>query len=143
MNIEEDHVSSDDEDDDIYDDAISNRDPLLGEPWYFKSLKDRKTGDRMLKKVGKDGTFLIRESTKQGNFQPYTMMVLFQNNVYNLKIRVRADGKMALGEEKPDEMSFMDVQKLVKYHRDTEVILVGNTGQHKTLLKYSPPQNSM
>ncbi|XP_062583662.1 LOW QUALITY PROTEIN: B-cell linker protein-like, partial [Saccostrea cucullata] len=144
MNIEEDHVSSDDEDDDIYDDAISVKlYSLLGEPWYFKSLKDRKTGDRKVKKVGKDGTFLIRESTKQGNFQPYTMMVLFQNNVYNLKIRVRADGKMALGEEKPDEMSFMDVQKLVKYHRDTEVILVGNTGQHKTLLKYSPPQNSM
>ncbi|XP_061177835.1 basic proline-rich protein-like isoform X6 [Saccostrea echinata] len=143
MGIEEDHNSSENEDDDIYDDAISNRDPLLGEPWYFKTLKDRKTGDKLLKKVGKDGTFLIRESTKQGNFQPYTMMVLFQNNVYNLKIRVRADGKMALGEEKPDEMSFMDVQKLVKYHRETEVILVGHTGQHKTLLKYSPPQNSI
>lgn len=39
--------------------------------------------------------------------------------------------------------AFMDVQKLVKYHRETEVILVGNTGQHKTLLKYSPPQNAM
>lgn len=71
------------------------------------------------------------------------MMVLFQNNIYNLKIRVRPDGKMALGEEKPDEMSFMDVQKLVKYHRETEVILVGNTGQHKTLLKCSPPQNAL
>lgn len=51
-----------------------------------------------------DGTFLIRESTKQGHIQPYTMMVLFQNNIYNLKIRVRPDGKMALGEEKPDEI---------------------------------------
>ncbi|XP_048746036.2 B-cell linker protein-like isoform X17 [Ostrea edulis] len=142
LGIQEDHISSEeDEDDDIYDDAISNRDPLLGEPWYFKSLKDRKTGDKLLRKVGKDGTFLIRESTKQGNFQPYTMMVLYQNSIYNLKIRVRSDGKMALGEEKPDEMSFMDVQKLVKYHRETEVILVGNTGQHKTLLKYSPPHN--
>lgn len=32
---------------------FQNRDPLLGEPWYFKSLKDRKTGDRLLRKVGK------------------------------------------------------------------------------------------
>uniref|UniRef100_A0A8W8II12 SH2 domain-containing protein n=1 Tax=Magallana gigas TaxID=29159 RepID=A0A8W8II12_MAGGI len=143
LGFQEDQQSSGDEDDDIYDDAISNRDPLLGEPWYFKSLKDRKTGDKLLRKVGKDGTFLIRESTKQGHIQPYTMMVLFQNNIYNLKIRVRPDGKMALGEEKPDEMSFMDVQKLVKYHRETEVILVGNTGQHKTLLKCSPPQNAL
>lgn len=143
LGVQEDQQSSGDEDDDIYDDAISNRDPLLGEPWYFKSLKDRKTGDKLLRKVGKDGTFLIRESTKQGHIQPYTMMVLFQNNIYNLKIRVRPDGKMALGEEKPDEMSFMDVQKLVKYHRETEVILVGNTGQHKTLLKCSPPQNAL
>nr|XP_022342680.1 leucine-rich repeat extensin-like protein 5 isoform X3 [Crassostrea virginica] len=145
MGIQEDKPPSEDEDDtdDIYDDAFSNRDPLLGEPWYFKSLKDRKTGDRLLRKVGKDGTFLIRESTKQGHVQPYTMMVLYQNNIYNLKVRVRPDGKMALGEEKPDEMAFMDVQKLVKYHRETEVILVGNTGQHKTLLKQSPPQNAM
>lgn len=143
LGVQEDQQSSGDEDDDIYDDAISNRDPLLGEPWYFKSLKDRKTGDKLLRKVGNDGTFLIRESTKQGHIQPYTMMVLFQNNIYNLKIRVRPDGKMALGEEKPDEMSFMDVQKLVKYHRETEVILVGNTGQHKTLLKCSPPQNAL
>eukprot|EP00105_Crassostrea_gigas_P031675 XP_011454438.1 PREDICTED: vegetative cell wall protein gp1 isoform X10 [Crassostrea gigas] len=143
LGVQEDQQSSGDEDDDIYDDAISNRDPLLGEPWYFKSLKDRKTGDKLLRKVGNDGTFLIRESTKQGHIQPYTMMVLFQNNIYNLKIRVRPDGKMALGEEKPDEMSFMDVQKLVKYHRETDVILVGNTGQHKTLLKCSPPQNAL
>lgn len=47
---------------------------------------------------------MIRESTKQGHVQPYTMMVLYQNNIYNLKVRVRPDGKMALGEEKPDEM---------------------------------------
>lgn len=33
--------------------SFQNRDPLLGEPWYFKSLKDRKTGDKLLRKVGK------------------------------------------------------------------------------------------
>lgn len=32
--------------------SFQNRDPLLGEPWYFKSLKDRKTGDKLLRKVG-------------------------------------------------------------------------------------------
>ena len=31
-------------------------------------------------------------------------MVIYKNHVYNLKIRERNDGRMALGEEKPDEM---------------------------------------
>lgn len=39
--------------------------------------------------------------------------------------------------------SFIDVQKLVKYQKENEVILVDcYTEQHKTLLKYSPPQNA-
>ncbi|XP_065925512.1 uncharacterized protein [Magallana gigas] len=84
LSIHEDQHSSGNEDEDIYDDGLLNRDPLRGEPWYFKTLKDRKTGALLLRKVGKDGTFVIRESTKQGHIQPYTMMVLFQNNIYNL-----------------------------------------------------------
>lgn len=31
-------------------------------------------------------------------------MVLYNDHIYNLKIRERNDGRMAIGEEKPDEM---------------------------------------
>ena len=50
-----------------------------------------------------DGAFLVRKSSK-GGAHPYTLVVLYQGKVYNLKVRLRSDTKVALGEEKPDEM---------------------------------------
>ena len=51
-----------------------------------------------------NGAYLLRKSIKGGNKQPYTLMVIKENHVYNLKIRERNDKRVALGEEKPDEM---------------------------------------
>lgn len=34
-----------------------------------------------------DGTFLVRDSSKGSATQPYTLMVLYQNKVYNIQIR--------------------------------------------------------
>lgn len=51
-----------------------------------------------------DGCFLVRKSQRGGEFQPYTLVVLYKGHVYNLKIRKRSDTKVALGEEKPDEL---------------------------------------
>jgi hypothetical protein len=51
-----------------------------------------------------DGTFLVRKSKQGGDTQPYTLAVLYEGHVYNLKMRVRPDGQVALGEEKPDEL---------------------------------------
>ena len=39
-----------------------------------------------------------------GGSQPYTLVVLYRGHVYNLKIRKRPDTKVALGEEKSDEL---------------------------------------
>ena len=52
----------------------------------------------------KDGTFLVRKSVKGGEQQPYTLVVLYQRHIYNLKVRVRQDGQVALGNEKDDEL---------------------------------------
>lgn len=51
-----------------------------------------------------DGTFLVRKSKQGGDTQPYTLAVLYQGHVYNLKMRNRSDGQVALGEEKHDEL---------------------------------------
>ena len=54
--------------------------------------------------VFQDGSFLVRKSVRGGDTQPYTLVVLYRSHVYNLKIRKRPDTKVALGEEKPDEL---------------------------------------
>ncbi|WAR21804.1 BLNK-like protein [Mya arenaria] len=51
-----------------------------------------------------DGTFLVRKSKQGGDKQPYTLVVLYQSHVYNLKVRVRDDNQVALGEWKDDEL---------------------------------------
>ncbi|XP_063435132.1 B-cell linker protein-like isoform X3 [Mytilus trossulus] len=130
--------NNEDDDQEIYDDAISFEDPLLKERWYFGEI-DRMVGNDKLKKVGTNGSFLLRKSTKGGNNQPYTLMVLYNDHIYNLKIRERNDGRMAIGEEKPDEMSFMTVENLIKHHQSNDVILVHKDGKQDTTMLIRSP----
>lgn len=50
-----------------------------------------------------DGTFLVRVSKKDTKF-PYTLVVYHKGSANNLHIRMRNDGKYALGVEKADEL---------------------------------------
>ncbi|XP_052101456.1 B-cell linker protein-like isoform X4 [Mytilus californianus] len=130
--------NNEDDDQEIYDDAISFEEPLLKERWYFGEI-DRMVGNDKLKKVGANGSFLLRKSTKGGNNQPYTLMVLYNDHIYNLKIRERNDGRMAIGEEKPDEMSFKSVEDLIKHHQSNDVILVHKDGKQDTTMLIRSP----
>ncbi|CAC5356009.1 BLNK [Mytilus coruscus] len=130
--------NNEDDDQEIYDDAISFEEPLLKERWYFGEI-DRMVGNDKLKKMGVNGSFLLRKSTKGGNNQPYTLMVLYNDHIYNLKIRERNDGRMAIGEEKPDEMSFKSVEDLIKHHQSNDVILVHKDGKQDTTMLIRSP----
>lgn len=126
--------------DDIYDEGMSYvPDPLQREEWYHGEIERDQSNDKLYS-IGQDGTFLVRKSTKGGDNQPYTLVVLYEGHVYNLKMRRRKDGQIALGEEKPDELAFKDVPSLVQHHRSNDVILVNvkQNKQHKTLLKKHP-----
>ncbi|ESO95056.1 hypothetical protein LOTGIDRAFT_232168, partial [Lottia gigantea] len=68
----------DEEVDAIYDDATSQLDdPLLVHKWYH-GLIDREESNKRLKSIGSDGTFLVRQSTKENH--PCTLAVLYQNH---------------------------------------------------------------
>ncbi|XP_051944997.1 lymphocyte cytosolic protein 2 isoform X2 [Xyrauchen texanus] len=54
--------------------------------WYVGQMK-RGESEFSLRQVNKDGTFLVRDSSKGGIDQPYTLMVLHQQKVYNIQIR--------------------------------------------------------
>ncbi|XP_062568978.1 basic salivary proline-rich protein 2-like isoform X6 [Saccostrea cucullata] len=103
--------------------------------WYQNV--NRAEADEVLKNFGKNGTFLIRPSTKAG--QPYTLQIYNDRKVYNLPIRQRADSTFALGREKRAEETFITVVDLVDFFRKHTLILAaGGTGQ--TRLKHSCPR---
>ncbi|XP_067656622.1 B-cell linker protein-like isoform X6 [Haliotis asinina] len=114
----------DDEEEEIYDDAqTADPDPLSKYDWYHGKI-NRTDGNTRLKSVGKDGTYLVRISDKDPN-QPYTMQVLFEDRVNNLKVRLREDKRYALGEYKPNEITFKDVVGMITHHKVHPVLLIG------------------
>ncbi|KAL5021206.1 hypothetical protein ScPMuIL_000361 [Solemya velum] len=125
------------DDGEIYDDALSEEQHELDKyPWFHGTLKRDVARDR-IKKIGKDGTFLVRKSDSGGEAQPFTMMVLHNNHVYNLRIR-KTNERYVLGEKKVDEITFKDVFELVTYHQKNDVILVKDGNQSRSLLKDIP-----
>ncbi|KAL8578613.1 hypothetical protein ACOMHN_007071 [Nucella lapillus] len=114
-----------DEPEDIYDDAASYvPDPLACYDWYHGNIP-REQGERRVNTVGKDGAFLVRVSLKDPKF-PFTLVVLHNKQVNNLRIRRRQDGKVALGDEKTGEVAFEGVPKMIDHHRQHVVVLLGS-----------------
>ena len=52
----------------------------------------------------KDGMFLIRDSIHGGADSPFTLTLYFDGKVYNINIRIKSDGHIALGKKKPGEL---------------------------------------
>lgn len=61
-----------------------------------------------------DGAFLVRNSQRGGDCNPYTLTLLYSGHVYNLHTRKRKDGKFALGTEKTDEhVRFVEISYFI------------------------------
>ena len=50
-----------------------------------------------------DGSFLVRDSTTS-DIQPYTLVLLYNNVVKNLRIRKSTQGRLILGDEECDNI---------------------------------------
>ena len=57
--------------------------------------------------VGCDGTFLVRRSKNGGVYSPYTLTLLYQQNMFHINIRAFCNGKFALGKSKSNELVIM------------------------------------
>ncbi|KAM9475163.1 B-cell linker protein isoform 2-T2 [Clarias gariepinus] len=67
---------------------------------WFAGICGRKTAEEALLKVNKDGSFMVRCSTAQNAQQPFTLVVLFNQKVYNIPVRFLKDSRSyALGKE--------------------------------------------
>ncbi|KAK7498394.1 hypothetical protein BaRGS_00010348, partial [Batillaria attramentaria] len=120
----------------IYDDACSG-DTLHQYDWFHGDI-DRKSTEAKIHALNKDGTFLVRTSKNDPRF-PYTLVVLHEGRINNLRIRERTDGRYALGDEKSDELAFNDVLAMINHHKKNHVVLLGR--QHATVvLQQTPPK---
>ncbi|KPP62219.1 SLP-76 protein-like, partial [Scleropages formosus] len=75
--------------------------PMLPEPdpdddqdldplWYVGQVT-RGQAEGYLRAINQDGTYLVRDSSRRSSVQPYTLMVLYQDKVYNIQIRYNSE----------------------------------------------------
>ncbi|XP_061491558.1 B-cell linker protein isoform X3 [Rhineura floridana] len=111
---------------------------VQGKAWYMAS-SDRKTAEDALYKSNKDGSFLVRKSSGQDSKQPYTLVVFYNNRVYNIPVRfIESTRQYALGREKSGEERFGSVAEIIENHQRTSLVLIDsqNNTKDSTKLKY-------
>ncbi|KAJ8380329.1 hypothetical protein SKAU_G00011070 [Synaphobranchus kaupii] len=107
---------------------------------WFAGNCDRKTAEAVLSRVKKDGAFLVRYSSAQNTWQPYTLVVLYRQKVYNIPIRYLDNMQgYALGKEgKKNEEFFSSLQEIISHHKNKPILLIDSKSQakHTTYLTY-------
>ncbi|XP_034084855.1 lymphocyte cytosolic protein 2a isoform X1 [Gymnodraco acuticeps] len=109
----------------------------LDPSWYVGRVT-RGQAEGSLQQVNKDGAFLVRDSTRQLAQQPFTLMVLFQQKVFNIQIREQA-GNFLLGTGLKVKESFPSVSNIVSHYSQSPLLLIdaknrGSGQQNQCLL---------
>lgn len=90
--------------------------------WYVGKIP-RCQADHCLKQAHKDGSYLVRDSTKQQSDQPYTLMVLHQDKVYNIQIRMH-NNQYQLGTGMNVQETFPTVSAMISHYAQTPLLLI-------------------
>ncbi|KAM8972371.1 SH2 domain-containing protein 6 [Pelodytes ibericus] len=125
--------------DDMYVTFGDNQDEgLLGKPWYRGDI-ERKEAEKALRRINKDGCFLVRLSSAQSQLQPYTLAVLYNEHIYNIPIRALGARGYSLGKEgKLHEETFPSVVHLIDHYQQEHLYLINRQthGRESTALLY-------
>ncbi|TRZ03822.1 hypothetical protein DNTS_027810 [Danionella cerebrum] len=95
---------------------------VMDPAWYMGEIS-RSEAERYLRRVNRDGAFLVRDSSNRSYDQPYTLVVLFQDKVYNIQIR-RNDKGFMLGTGLKVSESFERVSDIVNQHKHMPLLLI-------------------
>ncbi|XP_066500092.1 B-cell linker protein isoform X2 [Hoplias malabaricus] len=100
---------------------------------WFAGICGRKIAEETLHSFNKDGSFLVRCSTTQKAEQPYTLVVLFSQRVYNIPVRFLKDtNSYVLGKEgKENEELFGSLEEMISHHKDNPLLLIDSKSQAK------------
>jgi len=111
-----------------------------GRPWYRRV--DRKKAEELVREGRADGCFVVRDSRHGGEDSPLTLTLYNTGKVFNISIRLRPDGQVALGKEKVEEVAYSSVVAMVDHHRAESMTLTAGSSQQehsKTRLTCWPP----
>ncbi|KAH7965223.1 hypothetical protein HPB49_004768 [Dermacentor silvarum] len=107
-------------------------DPGGDPPWLVQV--ERADAERLLSGA-RDGSFVVRPSRGEA---PFALSLRFGGRPFHLRVRRRADGRLALGSEKPRERSFDSLVQLVEHHC-REPILLTSRGRPAGRTTLAPP----
>ncbi|KAG7251173.1 hypothetical protein CRUP_007125 [Coryphaenoides rupestris] len=94
------------------------------QPWYANTC-DRKTAEEILIQSNRDGSFLVRNSSGLDPQQPYTLVVFYNDKVYNVPVRfIQATQQYALGREKKGEERFTSICRMIDNHLKNPLVLI-------------------
>uniref|UniRef100_A0A8P4KJE6 Lymphocyte cytosolic protein 2 n=1 Tax=Dicentrarchus labrax TaxID=13489 RepID=A0A8P4KJE6_DICLA len=90
--------------------------------WYVGKVT-RGQAEGCLKRVCKDGAYLVRDSTRQLANQPFTLMVFYQDKVYNIQIR-QQNQNFLLGTGLKVQESFPSVSDIIGHYSHSPLLLI-------------------
>ncbi|KAI4535643.1 hypothetical protein MG293_013970 [Ovis ammon polii] len=96
----------------------------LNEDWYVSYIT-RTEAEAALRKINQDGTFLVRDSSKKTISNPYVLMVLYKDKVYNIQIRYQEESQVyLLGTGLRGKEDFLSVSDIIDYFRKMPLLLI-------------------
>ncbi|XP_048190127.1 lymphocyte cytosolic protein 2 isoform X2 [Perognathus longimembris pacificus] len=96
----------------------------LEEEWYVSYIT-RPEAEAALRKINQDGTFLVRDSSRKTITNPYVLMVLYKDKVYNIQIRYQEDSQVyLLGTGLRGKEDFLSVSHIIDYFRKMPLLLI-------------------
>nr|XP_030685821.1 lymphocyte cytosolic protein 2 isoform X1 [Globicephala melas] len=112
----------------------------LNEDWYVSYIT-RIEAEAALRKINQDGTFLVRDSSRKTITNPYVLMVLYKEKVYNIQIRYQEESQVyLLGTGLRGKEDFLSVSDIIDYFRKMPLLLIDgkNRGsRYQCTLTYS------
>ncbi|XP_058023858.1 lymphocyte cytosolic protein 2 [Ahaetulla prasina] len=92
--------------------------------WYAADIT-RSDAEVALRNINQDGSFLVRDSSKKSVTQPYVLMVLYHNKVYNIQIRYQQETQVYfLGTSLKGNEDFTSVTDIIDYFKRMPLLLI-------------------
>ncbi|KAL8211809.1 UNVERIFIED_CONTAM: hypothetical protein K2H54_018509, partial [Gekko kuhli] len=96
----------------------------VNQKWYAADIT-RTEAEVALRNINQDGTFLVRNSSRKTLEQPYVLMVLYSDKVYNLQIRYHLEEQIYfLGTGLRGSEDFTSVAGIIDYYRKAPLRLI-------------------
>ncbi|NWV70301.1 LCP2 protein, partial [Malurus elegans] len=112
----------------------------MKDEWYAAYIS-RPEAEAALRKINKDGTFLVRDSSRKTVTHPYVLMVLYRDKVYNIQIRYQEqDHLYLLGTGLKGKEDFSSVADIIDHFQRTPLLLIDGKdrgSRNQCMLKYA------